>query len=71
MPSLPSPPAGRAGSAWQSWFRQNAAAARSHRNGADLMGRDWSKQTGSGKLNSFECSSAVELLQLMEATRPF
>jgi predicted alpha-1,6-mannanase (GH76 family) len=51
--------------AYDAWFRQNAAAAWSHRNAAGLIAQDWSRQTGAAPLNSFECSSAVELLQLV------
>ncbi len=45
------------------WFRKNVAAVLRHANAAGLVDQDWSRQTGTGTLLAFSCSSAVVLLQ--------
>ena len=47
---------------YDAWFRQNADIAWSHRNASDLMGPDWSVQTGAGVQQAWDYSSAVVLL---------
>jgi predicted alpha-1,6-mannanase (GH76 family) len=47
------------------WFRLNARAAWSQRNASGLIGQDWTQPTGDGVLYSFDCSSAVALLQAL------
>jgi predicted alpha-1,6-mannanase (GH76 family) len=49
---------------YDDWFRQNAQAAWTSRNGAGLIGHDWTSPTGGASLAAFDCSSAVVLLQL-------
>jgi predicted alpha-1,6-mannanase (GH76 family) len=55
--------------AYNAWFRQNASAAWAHRNRLGLMGQDWSRQTPSGTLYSFDCSSAVALLAVLDSAQ--
>ncbi len=48
--------------AYLPWLRLNAEAALAHRDARGLMDHDWSMLTSSGRLSSFDCSSAVELV---------
>ena len=49
---------------YDGWFARNAQAAWRDRNAAGLIGHDWGMPTGNGPLASFDCSSAVVLLQV-------
>ena len=51
--------------AFDPWFRLNADTAWSHRNAQSLIGADWSAPTGGGVLRSWDCSSAVVLLEVL------
>ena len=46
-------------------FQQNADAAWNHRDSRGLMGTIWWRQTSSGLLYAWDCSSAVVLLQVI------
>jgi predicted alpha-1,6-mannanase (GH76 family) len=48
---------------FDAWFRENAAVAWSHRNAAGLVGYDWRQAPPSGILYSWDCSSAVAMLE--------
>jgi predicted alpha-1,6-mannanase (GH76 family) len=50
---------------FDAWFQQNADAAWSHRDSRGLMGPFWSRPTSPGLLYSWDCSSAVVLLQVI------
>lgn len=50
--------------AFDAWFDANAAAAWSHRDAQGLTGEDWSAAASSATLHSFDCSSAVVMLQV-------
>lgn len=57
--------------AFDPWFQQNAGTAWSHRNAGDLIDQDWSGQTADDAvLYSFDCSSAVVLLQTFTPGAP-
>jgi predicted alpha-1,6-mannanase (GH76 family) len=45
-----------------SWLRRNADVAWAHRDGRGLIWADWSRQTATGDLRAWDCSSAVVLL---------
>ena len=47
------------------WFRMNARVAWSHRDSRGLVGEAWIQPTGNGVLYSFDCYSAVALLQAL------
>jgi predicted alpha-1,6-mannanase (GH76 family) len=49
--------------AYEGWIARNAELAWSHRDARGLMGQDWSRPTGSGKIHAFDASAAVVLLQ--------
>jgi predicted alpha-1,6-mannanase (GH76 family) len=48
--------------AYDEWFQRNASAAWSHRNAAQEMDEDRTAQAGTGRLYTFDCSSAVVML---------
>ncbi len=50
---------------YDTWFRANADAAWSHRNTGGLMGADWTKQTGTGPLYAWDCSSGVAMQEVL------
>lgn len=49
------------------WLTQNAQAAWGRRDGRGLIGQDWTRDTPSGRLYAFDCSSAVVLMQVLRA----
>jgi Predicted glycosyl hydrolase len=49
------------------WFRLNAETALANRDGRGLIGQDWARPTPNGVLFSFDCSSAVVLLEMLTA----
>ena len=51
-------------SIFDDWFRLNAAAAWSHRNGRGLIGPDWTRTMPTSAMDSWGASSAVVLLEL-------
>ena len=48
---------------FDSWFDANADVAWTHRNAQGLTGQDWTALTQPKRLHSFDCSSAVVMLQ--------
>lgn len=50
-------------SSYNTWFQDNANTVWGNRNSSNLMGTDWASATGSGELFSFDCSSAVSMMQ--------
>jgi predicted alpha-1,6-mannanase (GH76 family) len=54
-------------SSFAAWFRRNAEVAWKNRNAAGLISQDWSQKTGDVQLFSFDCSSAVVLLEALSS----
>ncbi len=50
---------------FDSWFRLNAAVAWAHRNARGLAGWDWMKPPVTGPLYSWDCSSAVAMMECL------
>ena len=52
-------------SRFDSWFRLNADMAWSERNSGGVVGWDWMAKTGTGTLYSWDCSSAVAMMEAL------
>jgi len=52
-------------SRFDSWFRLNADTAWSERNSGGVVGWDWRAKTGTGRLYSWDCSSAVAMMEAL------
>ena len=47
------------------WLTLNAQTAWAHRDARGLIGKDWTQPTPRGRLNAFDCSSAVVMMQVL------
>jgi predicted alpha-1,6-mannanase (GH76 family) len=56
--------------AYDAWFRQNAAAVWAQRNARGLTGPDWITPTAKGPLYSWDCSSGVAMLETLLPAPP-
>lgn len=56
-------------STYDSWFRQNAEAAWTHRNARGLMGPSWSAATSEGECRAWDCTSGVVMVVVAPAAR--
>ena len=52
-------------SRFDSWFRLNADMAWSEKNSGGVVGWDWMAKTGTGTLYSWDCSSAVAMMEAL------